>query len=164
MALERPPSAIWFVLRIKMQHYSCDFAPVGTFRIRVEQAQIRDDVLLVVDGQYRIGGRGISDIRIKRRLLHVCASRTRLLIEKSPLGSWHIDDARSGEVRFTLKNRRRQFEPSGPKSAIGLNRSRGRALRRAAWPVPANGWNDGASYLTMRGQKQGRRTDDRSAW
>jgi hypothetical protein len=26
MAVERPPSAIWFVLRIKMQHYSRDFA------------------------------------------------------------------------------------------------------------------------------------------
>src|SRR5215211_3026182 len=95
MDVERPPSAIWFVLRIKMQHYSCDFAPVGIFRIRVEQAQIRDDVLLVVDGQYRIGGRGISDIRIKRRLLHVCASRTRLLIEKSPLGSWHTSPVRA---------------------------------------------------------------------
>jgi len=32
---------------IKMQHYSCDFAPVGTLRIRVEQAQIRDDVRFV---------------------------------------------------------------------------------------------------------------------
>ena len=49
MAVERPPSAIWFMLRIKMQHYSCDFAPISTNRIRVQQAQIRDDVLLVVD-------------------------------------------------------------------------------------------------------------------
>src|SRR5260370_15673673 len=70
MALERPPSAIWFKLRIKMQYYSCDFAPVSTCRIRVEQAQIRDDVLFVVDGQYGIGGRGIGDIGIKWRLLH----------------------------------------------------------------------------------------------
>ena len=47
MALERPPGAIRFTLRINVQHYSCDFAPVNTFRIRVEQAQIGDDVLFV---------------------------------------------------------------------------------------------------------------------
>src|ERR1700730_7254164 len=70
MALERPPSAIWFMLRIKMQHYSCDIAPVSTYRICVKQAQIRDDVLLVINGQYGIRGRGIGDIGIKRRLLH----------------------------------------------------------------------------------------------
>ena len=40
MAVERPLSAIWFMLRIKMHHYSCDFAPISTLRIRVEQAQI----------------------------------------------------------------------------------------------------------------------------
>jgi hypothetical protein len=27
------------LIRIKMQHYSCDFAPVSTLRILVEQAQ-----------------------------------------------------------------------------------------------------------------------------
>ena len=53
---------------IKMQNHSCDFTPVSTLRIRVEQAQIRDDVLLVVNGQYGIRGRGISDIGMKRRL------------------------------------------------------------------------------------------------
>jgi hypothetical protein len=71
MAVERPSSAIRVISRIKLEHYPCDFAPVGSFRIRVEQAEIRDDVLLVVDGQYRIGGRGIGDIGIERRLLHV---------------------------------------------------------------------------------------------
>jgi hypothetical protein len=50
MAVERSPSAIWFMLRINMQHYSCDFAPVSTPPHRVKQAQIRDDVLFVVDG------------------------------------------------------------------------------------------------------------------
>ena len=62
MTLERPPGPIGFMFRIKMPHYSRDFAPVSTFRIRVEQAQIRDDVLLVVDGQYGIGGSGIGDM------------------------------------------------------------------------------------------------------
>ena len=42
------------MFRIKMKDYSRDFAPVSTLRIRVEQAQIGDDVLLVVDGQYGI--------------------------------------------------------------------------------------------------------------
>ena len=54
---------------IKMQNHSCDFTPVSTLRIRVEQAQIRDDVLLVVNDQHGIGRRGIGDIGIKRRLL-----------------------------------------------------------------------------------------------
>jgi hypothetical protein len=67
MALERPAGAIRLMFGIKMQHYSCDVAPVGTFRIRVEQAQIRDHVLLVVNGQYGIGRRGIGDIGIKLR-------------------------------------------------------------------------------------------------
>ena len=64
-----------------MQHYSCDIAPVCTYRIRVKQAQIRDDVLFVVNGQYGIGGRGIGDIGIKRRLLHEF-SRNRSLIDQ----------------------------------------------------------------------------------
>jgi hypothetical protein len=34
MAIKRPPSAIWFVLRIKMQHDSRDFAPVSTLRAK----------------------------------------------------------------------------------------------------------------------------------
>jgi hypothetical protein len=66
MALERPPGAIGFMFRIKMQHHSCDFTPVSTFHIRVEQAQIRDEVFLVVSGQNGTGGRGIGDIGIKR--------------------------------------------------------------------------------------------------
>src|ERR1700681_5030346 len=70
MAIERPPGAIGFMFRIKMQHYSCDVASVSACRVRVEQAQIRDEVLLVVNRQYGIGGRGIGDVGIKRRLLH----------------------------------------------------------------------------------------------
>jgi hypothetical protein len=42
MAVERPPSATRFLFRVKMEHYPCDFPPVSSFRIRVEQAQIRD--------------------------------------------------------------------------------------------------------------------------
>ena len=39
MAVERHPSAIWFTLRIEMQHHSCDFAPVSTISIRVRTAK-----------------------------------------------------------------------------------------------------------------------------
>src|SRR6266478_161230 len=70
MALVSPPGAIGFMVGIKMQHDACDVAPVGTLRIRVEQAQICDEVFLVVNGQRGIGGCGIGDIGIKRRLLH----------------------------------------------------------------------------------------------
>src|SRR6266850_4943368 len=118
MALERPPGAIRFMFWIKMQHYSCDCSPVSTYRIRVEQAQIRDEVLLVVSGQYGIGGRGIGDIGIKRRRLHGRFSQQiadRSILRWPP---WHIDD-RTREVRFALVNGHRQTEPSGPKVPTG---------------------------------------------
>ena len=66
MAIVNPPRAIGVMFGINMQHYSCYFAPVSPLRIRVEQAQICDHVLLVVSGQYGIGGRGFGDIGIKR--------------------------------------------------------------------------------------------------
>lgn len=40
MAVERLPDPITFMFRIEMQHHSCDLAPVRTFRMRIEQAQI----------------------------------------------------------------------------------------------------------------------------
>ncbi|KRR04423.1 hypothetical protein CQ12_38770 [Bradyrhizobium jicamae] len=70
MTVERPSRAISVIPRIKMENYSRNFAPVSSFRIRVERPQIRDDMLFVVDGQYWIGGRGIGDIGIERRVLH----------------------------------------------------------------------------------------------
>src|SRR5216683_7233703 len=91
MALKRPPSAIEFMFRIKVQHYSGNFTPVSTLHVRVEQAQIRDEVLLVVHSQHEIGGRGIGDVWIKRPLLHG-RSRNRLLIDQLCFGLWHIDD------------------------------------------------------------------------
>src|SRR5882757_2145761 len=76
---------------IKVQHYSCDFAPVSTLCVRVEQAQIRDDVLFVVNGQYGIGGRGIGDVGTKRRLLHR-RPRNRFSSTNIAFGLGHIDD------------------------------------------------------------------------
>jgi hypothetical protein len=66
MAVERPAGAIRFMFRINVQHYSCNFTPVSTFRVRIEQAKIRNKLFLVVNGQTGIGGRRIGDIRIKR--------------------------------------------------------------------------------------------------
>ena len=100
MAVERSPSAIGFTFRIKMQHHSCDFAPVSTVCFHVEQAQICDDVFLVVNGQRRIGGRGIGDIGIERRLLHG-RSRNRLLIDQVGWTPWHIDDPYQRSPRLT---------------------------------------------------------------
>jgi len=90
--------AIRFLFRIKMQHHSCDFAPISTFRIRVEQAQMRDEVLLIVRGQYGIRERGIGDMGIKRRLLHGF-SRNRLLIDQLCSWPWHIDDREAVNAR-----------------------------------------------------------------
>jgi hypothetical protein len=84
-------AAIRFMFGIQMRHYSCHFPPVSPLRIRVEQAQMRDKMFLVVNGQYRIGERGIGDIGIKRRLLHGL-SRNRSLIDQLCFLLWHIDD------------------------------------------------------------------------
>jgi hypothetical protein len=44
------------MFRIKAQHHPCDFAPVSTLRVRVEQPQIRDTARrlgLVSKGNWR---------------------------------------------------------------------------------------------------------------
>jgi hypothetical protein len=75
MTVERPPGAIGFAVRIKMQDYAGNFTPVGAFCVGVEQTQIRDEVFLVIGGQYGTGGCGIDNIWIKRRDPHGCFSR-----------------------------------------------------------------------------------------
>jgi hypothetical protein len=109
MAVERPSGAIRFMFRIKIQHYSCYFAPVSPLRIRAEQAQIRDGVFLVVNGQRGIGGRGIGDIGIKRRLLRGL-SRNRSSSTEFGLGPGQIGD-RIREVCFSSMSRHRQHRP-----------------------------------------------------
>ena len=44
-------------LGIDVQHDPRDLATVASFRIRIEQAQLGDGMLVVVDGQRGIGGR-----------------------------------------------------------------------------------------------------------
>ena len=109
MAIERPPGAIGFMVGIQMQHDACDVAPVGILRIRVEQTQIYDDVFVGVNGQYGIGGRGIGDIGIKRRLLHglsrnSCSSVNLtwllgILMTAKPSPHSHIDQQRTSSTQ-----------------------------------------------------------------
>jgi len=66
-------------------------APVGILRIRVEQAEICDDVFLVVNGQRGLGGAvsatsGLSGGLCMGVLAIGCRSTT------FALDSWHIDD------------------------------------------------------------------------
>ncbi|KRR11426.1 hypothetical protein CQ12_40325 [Bradyrhizobium jicamae] len=70
MAVERLPGLITIMFRIEMQHHPCDFAPVRTFRMCIQQAQIRNEVLLVVRGQRATRGRNIGDIGINRPSRH----------------------------------------------------------------------------------------------
>jgi hypothetical protein len=58
--------AVW----VNVQDDPRDIAPVGVFRIGIEQTQVRDDMLLVVGSDRWIGWGQISDVRIERRLLH----------------------------------------------------------------------------------------------
>jgi len=44
-------------VRVDVQHDPRDLAPIGPFRIRVEQAHVGDGVPFVVGGERRIGGR-----------------------------------------------------------------------------------------------------------
>jgi hypothetical protein len=57
MALENLPRSIRFAVRLNVQRDPRNLAPVGTFRIRIEQAHVGDGVHFVVDGEHGIGGR-----------------------------------------------------------------------------------------------------------
>jgi hypothetical protein len=70
----------------------CDFTPVRTFRVRVEQLQIGDEMFPVVGGQHGLGGRGIGNIWIKRRRHR--RSRDVFHPPIIALAPWHIDDSR----------------------------------------------------------------------
>jgi len=89
MALERPPGAIRFMFRLKMQHHPCDFTPVSTFHIRIEQAQIRDEMFFVVSRQHRTGGRphqrrnAFILIHVAERIFAAGASSTTYLSQPS---------------------------------------------------------------------------------
>jgi hypothetical protein len=66
MAVERSPCTSGFAVRINMQDNPSDFTPVRTFRVRVKQAKLGDEVFFVVSGQHEVGRSRIGDIGIKR--------------------------------------------------------------------------------------------------
>jgi hypothetical protein len=56
--------------RIKVQHDPRNLFPVGAVGFDIEQAQVGDQVLFVIAGQNAGGRCFVSDIRVKRGLLH----------------------------------------------------------------------------------------------
>jgi len=74
MAVERSSRAIRLDLRIDVQHDLRHFTPVRPLLIRIEHAQISDDVLFVVDREYGIRGSKIGDVWISRRFFHACVT------------------------------------------------------------------------------------------
>jgi hypothetical protein len=54
--------AIGFSVWIDMQHYSCDFSPVGPLALGLQQACVRHDMLLVIGRQRLIVRRAIGHI------------------------------------------------------------------------------------------------------
>jgi hypothetical protein len=104
-----------------MQHYSGNFTLVRTLYVPIEQAQIRDDVFLVVDGQNGIGWCGVGDIWIKRRLFRRrsregysrSASSTRSMVAAKSLATlrgrrwmeWHWSHIKSPLTMFSLPGR-----------------------------------------------------------
>src|ERR1700744_2035853 len=62
--------AIVLELGIDVQHDSRHLAPVCSLLIRIEHAQIRDNMLLVVNREHGIRRRGVGNVWISMRLLH----------------------------------------------------------------------------------------------
>ena len=59
MGIPRPPRADMFARGVDMQDDLCNLLPIGAVSFRVEQAEIGDEMLLVVAGQDG-GGWGAS--------------------------------------------------------------------------------------------------------
>jgi hypothetical protein len=150
MAVERLPGAIGVMFGIQMQHDACDVAPVGILRIRVEQAQICDDVFLVVSGQHRIGGAvsatsGLSGGFCMGVLATVYRRSTLLwllgiLMTAKPSPHSHIGHCRTCarrkcQVRFASMSRHRQPAPACPFGANNRHQL-GWASRQNTLAVP----------------------------
>ena len=70
VTIESMSCTIRFTIRVNVQHDPGNLSPVGSGRVGVEQTKVRDNVLLIVHRQRRVGRRRIVDIGIERRLLH----------------------------------------------------------------------------------------------
>ena len=67
MGIEGTACTIGFSIGVEMKNDARNLAPIGIVFFGVEQAQVRDEVFLVIRCQHRIGGRGIRNIGIERR-------------------------------------------------------------------------------------------------
>lgn len=70
VAIERTSRAIRLKLWIDVQYDLRHFTPVGPLLIRVEHAQISNDVLFVVDREHRIRRRKIGNVWISWGFFH----------------------------------------------------------------------------------------------
>jgi hypothetical protein len=68
MAIEGTSSALDILIRIDVQHYLRNRAPVGTFGIGIQHPHIRDGVLLVVRREQGLGRGKIGNVRVEWRL------------------------------------------------------------------------------------------------
>ena len=55
VAIESMSCTIRFTIRVNVQHDPRNLSPVGSGRVGVEQAKVRDNVLLIVHRQRRVG-------------------------------------------------------------------------------------------------------------
>lgn len=75
VAVERSSRAIRLKLWIDVQHDLRHFTPVGSLLIRIEHAQISNDVLFVVDREHGIRWCGIRNVWISWGLFHKPSKR-----------------------------------------------------------------------------------------
>jgi len=66
VAIESMSCTIRFTIRVNVQHDPGNLSPVGSGRVGVEQTKVRNNVLLIVHRQRRVGRRRIVDIGIER--------------------------------------------------------------------------------------------------
>ena len=79
VAIERASCAIRLKLWIDVQHDLRHFTPVGPLLIRIEHAQISNDVLFVVYREHGIRRRKIGNVWISRRFFHACVTKRMIL-------------------------------------------------------------------------------------
>ena len=82
MAVERSSRAIRLKLWIDVQHDLRHFTPVGSLLIRIEHAQISDDVLFVVDREHGIRRSKIGNVWISRRFFHARVTKRMILTSR----------------------------------------------------------------------------------
>ncbi len=66
---------LWIVRRIEMQNDPGNLAPISAFGVGIKEAQIGDEVLLVVAGEDAAGGSSVRYWRIELGWLHESALR-----------------------------------------------------------------------------------------